>query len=75
MSKGEVLKNELGIALQWFERAATLLRPKSVLPVVASEDCRPVCVLSAAQGSQLIGSEERSMPCTLACDQIATEPD
>lgn len=66
VERGSV-RNELGIALQWFERAATLFWAKSVLHLLS------VCT----EGSQLIGSEEKSMPCELACDQITltTEPD
>lgn len=73
--KSGSVKNKLGIAVEWFERVATLFPAKSVkqsLPFLHDF----ISVLSATEGSLLISLEAKHVPCKLACDRImpATEP-
>lgn len=76
--KGEVLKTSSELHFSGLRgRPPYFEQNQCCICCQFAQHCRPICVLSATEGSQLIGSEEKSIPCELACDQIilTTEPD
>lgn len=76
--KGEVLKTSSELHFSGLRgRPPYFEQNQCCICCQFAQHCQPICVLSATEGSQLIGSEEKSIPCKLACDQIilTTEPD